>query len=268
MELFQKIKHLVWSRRFLYNFLAVIVFYILLFFVLRSCLSFSTNSGQKIDVPNLVGKNAKNAQSLLGDRPLVIEVLDSIYDPTKVEGTILEQDPMPTSKSDIFVKEGRKIRIRVSKKTQLVEMPDLVNKSQRFAETILRNRSFKYRLEFRPSVEAAGAVMQQYYNGKPIKPGTRIPIGSTVKLIIGRNEVGIPVELPDLYGMTIPEARDRVSAMLNTELFIVCPDCTSKSDSTIARVRSQSPEFTEGAVIPSGSSVTIYATKEFQPNQD
>jgi beta-lactam-binding protein with PASTA domain len=268
MELLQKIKHFVWSRRFLYHFLALIVFYILLFFVLKSCLSFSTNSGQKLEVPNLIGKNAKNAQGLIGDLPLEVEVLDSIYDPTKIEGTILEQDPLPTSKSDIYVKEGRKIRIRVSKKTQLVEMPDLINKSQRFAETVLRNRSFKYRLDFKPSVEAAGAVMQQFYNGKPIKPGTKIPIGSTVKLIVGRNEVGIPVELPDLYGMTIPEARNRVAAMMNTELFIVCPDCMSKADSTVAKVRSQSPEFTEGAIIPSGSSVTIYATKEFDSNRD
>jgi beta-lactam-binding protein with PASTA domain len=87
-------------------------------------------------------------------------------------------------------------------------------------------------------------------------------------LIVGRNETGIPVDLPDLYGMSIPEAKARVSEMLNIELFIVCPDCMSKSDSTIARVRSQSPEFTEGAVIPSGSSVTIYATKEFDSNRE
>jgi hypothetical protein len=42
----------------------------------------------------------------------------------------------------------------------------------------------------------------------------------------------------------------------------------SKADSTVAKVRSQSPEFTEGAIIPSGSSVTIYATKEFDSNRD
>ena len=71
-------------------------------------------------MPNLIGKNAKNVTALMGDLPLEVEILDSIYDPTKVEGTILEQDPMPTKKTDVYVKEGRKIRLRVSKRTQLI----------------------------------------------------------------------------------------------------------------------------------------------------
>lgn len=262
MVLLQKIKHFVWTKRFLKNFLILIGVYLLLYMLLQWYLSSKTNFGQKIEVPNLIGKNAKNVTALMGDLPLEVEILDSIYDPTKVEGTILEQDPMPTKKTAVYVKEGRKIRLRVSKRTQLIEMPNLVFKSQRFAESVLRNREFKYRIEYRPSTEADGAVIQQLYKGKPIKEGTRIPIGSTVKLIIGRNEVGIPLELPNLSGLSIVDARNRVAAMTNMELFIVCPDCLTKADTLAAHVRSQSPEFTEGAVIASGSSITIYATKE------
>jgi hypothetical protein len=262
MQLLKKIGSFVWSRSFLINFGALIVVYILIYVILNVVLDSSTNYGQKIKVPNLIGKNANNIDAMIGDAPLKVEVLDSIYDPKKIEGTILEQDPMPTDSSDIYVKENRVIRVRVSKRTQLVEMPDLVNKSQRFAETVLRNRNFKYRLEYKPSLEANGAVIAQAYRGRPIAPGAKIPIGSTIKVTVGRNEAGVPLPLPNLYGLSIVEAKERVDGMMNMELLIVCPDCETKSDTLSARVKSQSPEWVEDAVVASGGTITIYATKE------
>ena len=260
-----KIKNFVWSRTFLINFAILIVFYVLLFISLDGCLSSRTHWGQKIEVPDLIGKNQNNLKNLLANTNLEYEILDSIYDPSKIEGTIVEQDPLPTSVSDIYVKEGRKIKIRVSKRTQLVEMPDLVDKSQRFAEGILRNRKFRYRIEYKPSKEAHGAVIEQLYRGKKIAAGTKIPIGSTVKMIVGRDEIGIPLELPNLVGLTIPEARDRVKAMENMDFVAVCPDCLTREDTLSARVYSQSPEFTEGAVVASGGSINVVASKSQNP---
>jgi beta-lactam-binding protein with PASTA domain len=256
-----KIKSFVLSKRFAINLGVLILFYILLFFGVKGCMKYKTNFGEKIEVPNLIGKNQNNLKNIMADSPLIVEVLDSIYDPTKVVGTILEQDPMPTSSSKIFVKEGRVIRVRVSKRTRLIEVPNLINKSQRFAEGILRNRSFKYKLEYQPSQESNGAVIKQLYKGKPVAEGTKIPIGSTILIVVGRNEVGIPVELPNLQGMSIVEAKGRVNAMLNMDFLVVCPDCVTSADSSMARVQSQSPEFSEGAIISSGGSITIYATK-------
>lgn len=262
MNLIKKIGNFIWSKSFGINFAILIVFYFILFQVTKCSLDSRTNWGQKIEVPNLIGKNQNNLKNLFAKSELKYEVLDSIYDPTKIEGTILEQDPMPSSETDVFVKEGRTIKIRVSKRTQLVEMPGLVNKSQRFAEGVLRNRQFKYRLDYKPSKEAHGAVIEQLYKGKPIEKGKKIPIGSTIKLIIGRDEVGIPLELPNLSGLTIVEAKQRVEGMQNMEFIAVCPTCLTKNDSLVARVQSQSPEWSEGAVVASGGAITIYAAKE------
>ncbi len=258
--LFKKSKSFIWSRAFLVNFSALIIFYILLYFILQGCLESRTNHGDKVEVPNLIGKNQNTLKSFLASSDLEFEVLDSIYEPTKIEGTILEQDPSPTSETDVFVKKGRTIKVRVSKRTQLVEMPKLVDKSQRFAENILRNRKFRYRIEYKPSREAHGAVLEQLYRGKAIAPGKKIPIGSTIKLIVGRNEEGIPLELPNLYGLTMEEARDRVNGMLNMEFLPICPDCSTKSDSLLARVQSQSPEYFDGAMVASGGSITVFCT--------
>lgn len=267
MTLLKKIGNFIWSKTFAINFAVLIVLYILIFLVTRSCIDSRTKHGEKIAVPNLIGKNQNNLKNLLGASNLEVEVLDSIYDPTKVEGTILEQDPAPTSLSNVHVKSGRTVKIRVSKRTQLVEVPALVDKSQRFAESVLRNRSFKFRLEYKPSSESHGAVMEQLYKGKPIAEGTKIPIGSTIKLIVGQNQQGVPLELPNLLGLTIVEAKDRVTNMSNMEFFVTCPSCLTKNDSLVARVQSQTPEWSEGAIVASGGSIQVYANVETEePN--
>lgn len=263
MNFFKKLRNYIWSKAFVINLVLIVVVYVVGYFLLKNYLDSRTNHGQKIEVPNLIGKNQNNLENILAETGLDFEILDSIYDPSKVEGTILSQDPEPTSISDIFVKEGRKIKVRVSKRTQMVEMPNLVDKSQRFAESILRNRKFRYTLEYKPSQEAHGAVMDQLYKGKSIAAGTKIPIGSKIKLIVGRNEVGVPQELPNLYGLTIEEARQRVKSMLNMEFAVSCDEGYTREDSLAARVITQSPEYVEGARVASGSTIMVYASKDF-----
>ena len=66
--------------------------YVGVFISLKSCLNSTTNHGEKIEVPNLIGKNSNNVKQLLAGTGLSFEVLDSIYAPSKTVGTILEQD--------------------------------------------------------------------------------------------------------------------------------------------------------------------------------
>ncbi len=265
MELLSKIKNFVWSKTFAWNIGAIILVYIILFFSVKSCMNAQTNFGQKIEVPSLIGKNQNNLENLLANTGLKYEVLDSIYDPKKVEGTVLEQDPMPSKISNVFVKEGRVIKVRVSKRSQLVEMPDLVSKSQRFAEGILRNRDFRYELQFKPSKESPGAVLEQLYRGRPVEGGKKLPIGSMIKLVVGQKVGGAPTLLPNLYGLTIDEARMRLKAVGDFEFIPVCQDCQTASDSLVARVTSQNPAYSDGALIMTGSTVTVVASKVFAP---
>lgn len=267
MTLLKKLGNYIWSKKFALHVGLILLVYVSSYFILKSCLKSSTNWGEKIEVPDLVGKNQNNLKNMFANSELEYAVLDSIYDPTKVEGTILSQDPLPTKSSNVYVKRGRVIKVRVSKRTQLVEMPGLVDKSQRFAENILLSRKFKYKLEYKPSKEAHGAVIEQLYKNKPIKQGTKIPIGSRIKLVIGRDEVGVPQALPNLYGLTIAEARVRVAEMLNMDFHAVCPEGYSTADSLAARIETQSPEFTEDARVASGSTITVFATKDFEENE-
>jgi beta-lactam-binding protein with PASTA domain len=264
MDTLKKLRAFIWTREFLKKFGLVVLFYLLVITITIFYLSSYTNHGQQISVPNLVGKTVAKSTTILEELDLTYEVLDSIYDPSKPEGTIIDQDPDPTSFSKVFVKQGRIIRLRVSKKSRMIEMPSLVDKSERFAESILKNRGLKYRIQYQPTNEANGAVLKQMYQGKQIEEGVRIPIGSTITLVVGRNEAGAPVDIPNLFGLTIMEAKMRLESLGKFELFTVCPDCATAEDSLGAFIQSQSPEFLEGTQIPNGSTITVYASKDVQ----
>lgn len=266
MELLKKIGNYFWSKNFAINFGLIVLIWVIGIFVLRSCLDSSTSHGEKIEVPNLIGKNQNNLKSLLAKSGLEYEVLDSIYDPSKVEGTVLAQDPEASKLTDVYVKSSHVVKVRVSKRTQLVEMPELIDKSQRFGTSVLKSRGFRYKLEYKPSMEAHGAILEQLYKNKPVKSGTRLPIGSTIKLVVGRGEAGVPQDLPNLFGLTIEEAKARVASMNNMSFQSVCEGCVTKEDSLAARVETQSPDYSEDARVASGTTISVYATKPEDDN--
>ena len=116
--------------------LFIVLTYFLVITIVVIYLDQYTNHGEKIDVPNVVGLKTASAQSKLEELDLKIEILDSVYKPELPVGTIVSQDPLPTSKSMVYVKSGRIIRVQVSKKSRLVEMPSLIDKSERMAESV------------------------------------------------------------------------------------------------------------------------------------
>ena len=67
-------------------------------------LDIRTHHGEKIAVPNVVGKHIENIDDLLAESELEYIVLDSIYRPDVKEGTIIKQNPEPTSRTKVFVK--------------------------------------------------------------------------------------------------------------------------------------------------------------------
>jgi beta-lactam-binding protein with PASTA domain len=264
MELAKKIKDFVFSKHFLKHLGLIIITYIVVVSFVILYLDSYTNHGQQIEVPNLVGKNINNIQALIEENDLQYAVIEEKYDPSKPEGTIFEQDPLPTTKSDVFVKESRIIRIRITKKTDLVEVPSLINKSERFALQVLKNRGLKYKIEYQASNEEDGAVLFQKFKGKEIKEGQKIQIGSVILLVIGRNEAGPPIQIPNLYGLTLSAARDSILNIPSLTFIAICPDCLNAEDSLNARVNEQTPEYLEGVLSPSGSSVTVFASPKFE----
>lgn len=259
MAFFSKLKTFVWSKHFLKHTGFIVLTYILVVGFLALYLYLSTNHNEKIEVPKVLGMKSDKAGKILEELDLKIELLDSVYRPDLPAGTIISQDPEPTSISQVYVKSGRIIRVQVSKKFRLVEMPGLVDRSERYALGVLKNRGLKYRIQYVPTSEADGAVLKQLYKGKEIKEGTRISVGETVTLVVGENNTEAPVNLEDLNGVTISDAKARLSSLIIQ--VGVCEGCTNEADSSNAVIYSQSPEYLEGATVPSGSTIIVSARK-------
>ena len=250
-EIIKQIKSLIISKYFLKHFGLVILFYLLFVFGSIFYLNFATNHGEKIPVPNLVGLSSDEAKKIIEDLGLQYEILDSVYDPNsplfkKPEGTVFEQVIEPTSSSNVYVKSGRIIGIRLTKKTQLVEMPNLVFKQIHFAQSILDGRGLRFIIRYRQSEESNGSVIDQLFNGKKITQGTRIPIGSVIILVVGQLDIGIPFQIPNLVGLYRDAALKILDSLKISSYNVVCADCFTHEDSISALIFYQSPEYLEG----------------------
>lgn len=259
MEFFQKLRGFVWSKHFLKHTGFIVLVYIVVVVFMAFYLGWATNHDDKIDVPKVVGLKVPRATEILANVGLKLETLDSVYRPELPAGTIVSQDPEATSLSEVYVKPGRIIRVQVSKKFRLVEMPGLVDRSERFAQSVLKNRGLKCRITYVPTSESSGAVMKQLYKGKEVKEGTRILVGETITLIVGENNTSQPVGLIDLNGLTISDAKAR---LMNINILVgICEGCANEADTSNAVIFSQSPEYLEGTTVPYGSSITVSARK-------
>ena len=250
-EIIKQIKSLIFSKYFLKHLGLVILFYLLFIFGSIYYLNFATNHGEKIPVPNLVGLSSDEAKKKIEDLGLQYEILDSVYDPNsplfkKPEGTVFEQVIEPTSSSNVYVKSGRIIGIRLTKKTQLVEMPNLVFKQIHFAQSILDGRGLRFIIRYRQSEESNGSVIDQLFNGKKITQGTRIPIGSVIILVVGQLDIGIPFQIPNLVGLYRDAALKILDSLKISSYNVVCADCFTHEDSISALIFYQSPEYLEG----------------------
>jgi len=246
-----------WVKLVLINLGIGILFYSIVVFSTIKYLDVYSNHGEEIAVPNLVGKKSSIAKMKLDELGLSYEILDSIYDPSLPNGIVKQQMIDPTSISKVKVKENRVIGLRLSKKTELTEMPNLVFKHVDFAQGILENRGFSSKIQYKPTKEANGSVLDQKYKGKSISKGKRIPIGSEITLIVGQNEVGVLVDLPNVVGMNYQDALSLLGSRGLQSISTICNDCVTLQDSLTAVVFGQSPEYVPEKTVERAQQIVV-----------
>jgi beta-lactam-binding protein with PASTA domain len=163
-----------------------------------------TKHGQAITVPSLRGIHVDELDSYLTPRHLQFAVTDDVaYSPVYPPSVVLEQYP----KAGTRVKEGRRIYLTLNAiQPPEVCMPNLADGSLRNAQVMLKSIGLSYgEIKYVPDI-AQNAVLGQYYKGSPIAPGTRIPHGSRIDLVVGAGLAKQLVPMPDLVGMSLEHA--------------------------------------------------------------
>jgi beta-lactam-binding protein with PASTA domain len=146
----------------------------------------ATNHGDSITVPDLAGMRYDELETFLTKYELRFEVEDSVYHEEYPPLTVLRQFP----KAGATVKQNRIIYVSINPvMPPMVPMPDLANPnnttSRIGAEAILKSNGLKRgKIIQRPHIDL-NLVLEIRYQGKKIEPGTKIPKGSVIDLVVG-----------------------------------------------------------------------------------
>ena len=248
MTFFEFIK----TKQFWKHFIGASVTMLVFLWVCLLFMDFYTLHDSKATVPDFKGLYIKDLDKFVDGHNLRYEIIDSVYNMKKEKGTVLEQEPQPGA----IVKEDRTIYLTVNAMlNQQVKMPNLVNLSLRQASSLLETYGLKVgSLRY---VEGLPPVIRQLYKGKDINHGTMLDKGSAIDLVLGKGQNNGLIPVPDLFGLTLQEARLILSEnqlVMGMKLM----DLSAK-DTTIARIYKQFPEPSADGLYD-GASINIWLT--------
>jgi len=242
----------LYSKVFLKHILILLGICLVGFFLMLSVLKLYVNHGKNITVPDFSGMMYNEVEEYAKIRDLEAVIIDSVYDNTKIKGSVYSQDPLPNS----FVKKNRKIYLAIiSLSSEMIRMPDLSDLTFRQAATTLENYGLKLgQLNYLPHI-AKDAVLKQEFKGKEIKPGTLIEKGSKINLTLGQGIHGEKTQVPFLLGKTKEEA---IKILLNASLNVGAEFFTGGATEEKAYVSQQKPEYSPNIFVNMGTTVDLW----------
>ena len=170
---------------FVWNFLLMIVVGCALIYGTLAWLDFYTRHNEAVIVPDVKGLSMNEAKSFFDNTGLRYNVIDSVFSNDVNPGAIVEVVPEPGSK----VKEGRIVFVTINALTaQMAIIPEVADLSFRQAYALLRSLGFKnIEVKFVPGDYKDLAVGVER-NAQMINRGERVPLASTLTLIISNGE--------------------------------------------------------------------------------
>ena len=175
------------SKVFVAQVLAAMAIMAVIAFLFFHWITFVTNHGNEITVPNLAKLNEDQVEEKLNELDLDYEIIDTIdYNPNFPKLTVAQQEPTAGSK----VKGGRTIYIKLNAATfKMVAVPDLIEKTYRQAVPTLKAVGLQEgTIKYIPYI-GKDMVLEMWMNGKKIKAGTRVLKASKIDLVLGDGKV-------------------------------------------------------------------------------
>lgn len=244
------------TRLFLKNLFYALILITGLFAFILLALNIYTRHGQALEVPNLTGKTIDEVMKITKSNKIRFEISDSVFNSGFERGTVVEQYPIPGLK----VKKRRTIFLVINAYfPEIISMPKVTEVMRRQAINILGNAGlFVDTLEFKHHY-AFEYVLEQKFEGEIIQPGTQLPRGSSIVLVVGGGEADQKTMVPDLFGLVMDSARALShSSNLNIGAIIYDESIIIDEDSVNALVWKQAPEYNK--LLNLGSPIDIWLT--------
>ena len=170
------------NKFFWVNMIAMIVVVVVMIFGVLKWLDIHTHHGETVADPGVKAMTVDEAAKMFRNHGLVYVISDTKYVKDKAAGIILELKPGAGEK----VKEGRTVYLTVNTlDVPLRAIPDVAdNSSLRQAQAKLLNAGFKLNQVQLVNGEKDW-VYGVKYQGRQLAAGEKIPVGSSLTLMVG-----------------------------------------------------------------------------------
>lgn len=161
--------------------------------------------GEEIPVPNIVGMTLEEANKTLKDNNLTMSIKARNYDDEVEKDHIISQKPVEGFK----VKKKAKVEVTVSNGPELETVPKLIGQNLADAKLAINNAGLEVGLIDEKYDERydAGLVMSQ-----DPSYGSDLKKGGTIDLMVSKGQAPNRVEMPNLVGMELEQAREELEA--------------------------------------------------------
>lgn len=161
--------------------------------------------GHEVRVPSLAGKDIVYALETLNELGLGLKISEQEFNSFIAENHIISQQPAKGS----FIKKGRRIRVVLSKGSQMVLVPDVEEHPLSLAQLKLKREGLK-----------TGQLTRIYHNLALDKVIAQYPPtgghaarGNRVNLLLSKGLPPLSYIMPDLIGMPLSVATIRIKTL-------------------------------------------------------
>lgn len=224
-----------------------------------------TRHGEEILAPNVTNMYVDDARDVLKKRGLRLQVLDSTHLTSFPLGMIIEQDPPANS----HVKKRRSVYviINASCKRQIT-LPKLKDYSLRQAQATLTALNLPVEsIEYSKS-EYKDLILDVQVNGESVTPGTKLPEGTGVTLVVGTGLTKYNIRVPNVKNKKIANA---IEILEHVGLHV--ESCLSDAGALIDTSEVQGMDMyvfwqrpIEGSVVQNGAAIQLKVTSHRDPS--
>jgi beta-lactam-binding protein with PASTA domain len=165
-------------------------------------LTFTTDHGHEIAVPDLRKLTEEQVEDKLDELDLDYVLLDSVdFRSDFPKFSVVEQDPLPGTK----VKVGRKVYIKINASGfSSVRIPDLIEKTYREAVPTLKALGLEEgTITYVPNL-GKDMVLEMRYKGRNLKVGDRVLKSSKIDLVLGDGKMSYEEESTAVDSLATP----------------------------------------------------------------
>ncbi|MFI3322272.1 MAG: PASTA domain-containing protein [Rikenellaceae bacterium] len=240
-NILDKVREFITNNFLARNIILAISLIVIVLTILYLSLGALTRHGQRYTLPDFSGMSLTQAAELAKEIEIDFEISDSLFVPSRPKGSIIEQYP----KAGNFVKKGRRVFLTTNSfSPKMVPIPYVAGFSLRQAKNKIVGAGFVIEKIIYKNDIATFNVLEQSYDGKKISSANQnviAPSGSGITLTVGLNPVEPEILIPNLAGLRIEEAKNRLwEAGFNVGTIELDSDIDEDNENS-ARVYSQSP---------------------------